>query len=214
MAGPTPQATPEAIPGIYRDAQEVLRISGERFDIGRQLEALDAEDPQVILAILEPLRQLGTPNLARLSVGDYLESACPDEFTATQDFLTRKRLIAQGGKTFTAGEMATLALPVYLARKDEAAEAVAGSAPIKVRKHSRALVDAITLHQPDGDTRVSGTVEGTVDHADTKAGVLELVPVSEGSTEEDTSYHIEPVKTRGVNAGKPQVSIEAAPVEA
>lgn len=216
MSNTQPQATPEVITGIYRDAQEVLRISEERFNVSEQIEALDTEDPKVI-AILEALGQLSTPNLARLSVGKPLVSYGRDygiegaEPKAVKSFLAEKRRTAQEGRPFAPSELAGLAIPMYLARKDEAAEDAAGSEPITVTRHSRALRGALTAHGPEDEAAspVDGPVTGTVDHADTKSGVLEVIPDPE-SAEAETIYQIQPVKTAGVNAGQVQVAIGPA----
>jgi len=212
MANPTPGINPGAVAGIYKEAREVLQISEERFEADVEAGALDAEDPQV-KAILESMGQLSTPNLARLSVGEPLVSYGPsygvegEEPEAIGLFLAQKRRMVQEGSGFTAAEMAGLAIPVYVARKDEAAMEAAGSESLQVRKHSRALSSAVTAHSSEGVLPVAGPVAGTVENADTKAGVLELVPVSEAGT----TYHVEPVKTAGVNTGQIQVHIEAAP---
>lgn len=201
-------ANPEAIIGIYKDAHEVARLSEERFEVSQQIEELDTEDPQVI-EILDTLGQLSTPNLARLSVGERTVSSGAEELVATQAFLNKRRAVAQEGRSFTAAEMAGLALPMYLARKDEAAEDAAGSEPITVSKRSRALAAAITAHDRNGDYSVSEPVTGTVNTADTKAGVLELTPEGEGLPE-GAIYRVEPLRTAGKYAGQVQVAIEAA----
>lgn len=204
----------EGIPHLFEEAYRVSSISEERFGVDRQkTESVRTDDLRVLTVAAEMVR-LSVPNLARLSVGDYLESYGYDldQADAVKAFLTEKRRAAQAGSAFQPNELAGLALPIYLAKQEEAVREAAGGDPIIVSRFSDSLQGAVVTTHPDVMYRAAG-VTGTIERVNMKRALLELTPVPEANADSDIIHHVEPVKTAGKHQGKRQVRIEAAPID-